>query len=84
MSDWATQLGLKALKAVQDQESLLWKVSEALTAPVDKLDKTAEKIVKELKEANVEKRQLNQRARRKRKHSWTSTNIAKLQQKSTE
>ena len=49
-------VGLEALKAVQKQESLLWKVSEVLTAPVDKLDKTAEKIVKELKEANVEKR----------------------------
>jgi alanyl-tRNA synthetase len=51
-------VGLEALKAVQKQESLLWKVSEALNAPVDKLDKTAEKIVKELKEANVEKRKL--------------------------
>jgi alanyl-tRNA synthetase len=51
-------VGPKALKAVQDQESLLWKVSEVLTAPVDKLDKTAEKIVKELKEAQLEKRRL--------------------------
>ncbi len=51
-------VGLKALKAVQDQESLLWKVSEVLTAPIEKLDKTAEKVVKELKEANVEKRKL--------------------------
>ncbi|HLN88712.1 MAG TPA: alanine--tRNA ligase-related protein, partial [Candidatus Binatia bacterium] len=51
-------VGLKALKAVQDQESLLWKISEVLTAPVNKLDKTTEKIVKELKEANVEKRRL--------------------------
>ncbi len=51
-------VGLEALKAVQKQESLLWKVSEVLTAPIDKLDKTAEKIVKELKEANVEKRKL--------------------------
>lgn len=51
-------VGLKALKAVQEQESLLWKVSEVLTAPIDKLDKTAEKVVKELKEANVEKRRL--------------------------
>jgi alanyl-tRNA synthetase len=51
-------VGLKALKAVQDQESLLWKVAEALTSPIDKLDKTAEKVVKELKEANVEKRKL--------------------------
>jgi alanyl-tRNA synthetase len=51
-------VGLEALKAVQAQESLLWKVSEVLGAPLDKLDKTAEKVVKELKEANVEKRRL--------------------------
>jgi alanyl-tRNA synthetase len=51
-------VGLKGLKAVQDQESLLWKISEVLTAPIDKLDKTAEKVVKELKEANVERRKL--------------------------
>jgi alanyl-tRNA synthetase len=51
-------VGLEALRAVQKQESLLWKVAEVLNAPVDKLDKTAEKTVKELKEANVEKRRL--------------------------
>jgi alanyl-tRNA synthetase len=51
-------VGLKALKAVQNQEDLLLKVSEALTAPIDKLDKTVEKVVKELKECNVEKRRL--------------------------
>ena len=51
-------VGLEALKAVQKQESLLWKVSEVLMAPVDKLDKAAEKIVKELKETNVDKRRL--------------------------
>jgi alanyl-tRNA synthetase len=51
-------VGLKALKAVQNQEDLLLKVSEALNAPIDKLDKTAEKVVKELKEANLEKRRL--------------------------
>jgi alanyl-tRNA synthetase len=54
----AYAVGLQALKAVQRQERLLWKVSEVLSAPVEKLDKTAEKIVKELKEANVEKRRL--------------------------
>ncbi len=37
---------------------MLWKVSEVLAAPIDKLDKTAEKIVKELKESNLEKRRL--------------------------
>ncbi len=51
-------LGLKALQAVQQQETLLTKVSEVLNAPLDKLDKTAEKFVKELKDANLEKRRL--------------------------
>ena len=51
-------VGLEALKAVQKHESLLWKVSEILNAPIDKLDKTAEKVIKDLKEANVEKRRL--------------------------
>jgi alanyl-tRNA synthetase len=51
-------VGLEALKAVQRQELILWKVSETLNAPTEKLDKTAEKLVKELKEANIEKRKL--------------------------
>jgi alanyl-tRNA synthetase len=51
-------VGLQALKAVQHQESLLWKVSETLGAPLEKLDKTAEKLMKELKETNAEKRRL--------------------------
>ena len=51
-------VGLEALKAVQKQENMLSKVSEVLNAPGDKLDKTAEKVVKELKEAQIEKRRL--------------------------
>jgi len=51
-------VGLKALKAVQTQERILRRVSESLNAPVDKLDTTAEKLVKELKEANMERRKL--------------------------
>jgi alanyl-tRNA synthetase len=51
-------VGPEALKAVQRQELILWKVSETLNAPTEKLDKTAEKLVKELKEANIEKRKL--------------------------
>jgi alanyl-tRNA synthetase len=51
-------VGLQALKAVQQQERLLWKVSETLSAPLEKLDKTTEKLMKELKEANAEKRRL--------------------------
>jgi alanyl-tRNA synthetase len=51
-------VGLEGLKAVQRQESILWRVSEILSAPVEKLDATAEKLVKDLKDANVEKRRL--------------------------
>jgi len=51
-------LGIPAVKAVQEKEQLLWRVSEILNAPLEKLDKTAEKLVKELKEANAEKRKL--------------------------
>jgi len=51
-------VGIPALKAVQKNEQLLWKLSEILNAPLEKLDKTAEKLVKELKEANVERRRL--------------------------
>jgi alanyl-tRNA synthetase len=51
-------VGIPAVKAVQTNERLLIKVSETLNAPLEKLDQTAEKIVKELKEANVERRKL--------------------------
>jgi alanyl-tRNA synthetase len=51
-------VGIPAVKAVQENERLLWKVSETLTAPLEKLDKTAERLVKDLKEANAERRKL--------------------------
>jgi len=51
-------VGLEAVKAVQKQESMMWEVSEVLAAPIDKINKTAEKIVKELKDSNLEKRRL--------------------------
>jgi len=51
-------IGIPALKAVQRNEQLLWKVSEILNAPLEKLDRTVEKLVQELKEANAEKRRL--------------------------
>jgi alanyl-tRNA synthetase len=51
-------VGMQALKAVQKQETLLQKVAETLNAPLEKLDKTAERIVRELKEANTEKKKL--------------------------
>ena len=51
-------VGMQALKKVQAQEDLLVKVAETLNAPLEKLDKTAERIVRELKEANSEKKKL--------------------------
>jgi len=51
-------IGIPALKATQENEQLLWKVSEILNAPLEKLDKTAEKLVKDLKEANADRRKL--------------------------
>ncbi len=51
-------VGMQAVKAVQKQETLLHKVAEILNAPIEKLDKTAERLVKELKEANTEKKKL--------------------------
>lgn len=54
----AYSVGIPAVKAVQKNEELLIKVSETLNAPLEKLDKTAEKLVKELKEAGAERRRL--------------------------
>jgi alanyl-tRNA synthetase len=51
-------VGIPAVKTVQANERLLMKLSETLNAPLEKLDQTAEKTVKELKEANVERRKL--------------------------
>ena len=50
--------GLSALKAVQEDEKLLWKVSEILNAPVEKVSTTAERLVKEWKEARRERKRL--------------------------
>jgi alanyl-tRNA synthetase len=51
-------IGIPAVRAVQANERLLVKVSETLNAPLEKLDQTADKMVRELKEANVERRKL--------------------------
>jgi alanyl-tRNA synthetase len=51
-------VGIEGVKAVQKSEKLLMKLSETLNAPLEKLDQTAERIVRELKDANVEKRKL--------------------------
>jgi alanyl-tRNA synthetase len=51
-------VGIPAVKAVQAIESRLAELAETLEAPVEKLDQTAERIVRDLKEANVERRKL--------------------------
>ncbi|MEM2335939.1 MAG: alanine--tRNA ligase [Candidatus Bathyarchaeia archaeon] len=58
-------VGIQALKAVQRNEELLWRVSEILNAPLEKLDKTAEKLVKELKEVKAERRKLVEKLAKK-------------------
>jgi len=66
-------VGLRALAAMQQQETLLSKISEALNAPIEKLDKTAEKVVKELKEAQLEKRRLIKELAEKESTTTTQT-----------
>ncbi|MGD8545398.1 MAG: alanine--tRNA ligase, partial [Candidatus Bathyarchaeota archaeon] len=51
-------VGISALKVMQENEEQLSKLSEILNAPIEKLDKTAEKLVKDLKETLSEKRRL--------------------------
>ena len=51
-------IGIPAVKAVQRSEQLLRKLSETMNAPVEKLATTAGKLVRELKEGNVERRRL--------------------------
>jgi alanyl-tRNA synthetase len=50
--------GLPALKAVQQKEALLWKISEKLNAPLEKLEATAERVVTEWRQTRREKEQL--------------------------
>ncbi|MDR0318799.1 MAG: alanine--tRNA ligase, partial [Nitrososphaerota archaeon] len=51
-------VGLQALKEIQKQENLLWNIAATFSAPVEKLDQTAEKIVREFKEAQQDRRRL--------------------------
>jgi alanyl-tRNA synthetase len=50
--------GIPALKAVQENEKLLWKVSELINAPLEKVEATTKRLVKEWKEARREKKRL--------------------------
>lgn len=51
-------IGIPALKAVQKNERLIWNLAEILNTPTGKLDKTAQNLLKELKEAQTDKRKL--------------------------
>jgi len=50
--------GLPALKTIQENERTLWKVSEALDVPLEKVEKTTERLVAEWKEARRERERL--------------------------
>ena len=50
--------GLPALEATQENEKLLWKLSEALNAPQEKLVKTAERLLREWRKARRERKRL--------------------------
>ena len=50
--------GLPALKAVQENERTLWKVSEELDVPLEKVEKTTKRLVAEWKEARRERERL--------------------------
>jgi len=50
--------GLPALKAVQKNEKSLWKISELLNAPIEKLEEATERLVEEWKEARRERERL--------------------------
>jgi len=50
--------GLPALEATQENEKLLWELSEALNAPREKLVKTAERLLREWREARRERKRL--------------------------
>lgn len=50
--------GLPALREVQQKEALLWKISEKLNAPLEKLEATAERVVAEWKQTRREREHL--------------------------
>ncbi|MFB3890298.1 MAG: alanine--tRNA ligase, partial [Candidatus Bathyarchaeia archaeon] len=72
-------VGMQAVKAVQEMERLLWRVAETLNAPMEKLDKTAEHLVKELKEANVEKRKLLKELAARESAGVAGTGVSEIQ-----
>jgi alanyl-tRNA synthetase len=72
-------VGLQALKEIQKQENLLWNIAATFSAPVEKLDKTAEKIVKEFKEAQQDRRRLiKELAEKESKTTKTTENAQEI------
>jgi len=69
-------VGLQALKEIQKQERLLWNIATTFNAPVEKLDKTAEKIVKEFKETQQDKRRLIKELAEKESQTTKTTETA--------
>ena len=68
---------------IQKNESLLWKVAGILGSSVEKVDKTAEKIVKDLKKANSLNRKLIKELSTKEKQSiqkkeWITFQVIKI------
>ncbi|MDR0797190.1 MAG: alanine--tRNA ligase [Nitrososphaerota archaeon] len=69
-------VGLQALKEMQKQENLLWNIAAIFNAPIEKLDKTAEKIVKECKETQQDKRRLIKELAEKESQTTNTAEIA--------
>ncbi|MCL2173027.1 MAG: alanine--tRNA ligase [Candidatus Bathyarchaeota archaeon] len=67
---------LVALKEIQKQEALLWNVAATLGAPVEKLDKTAEKIIKDYKETQQDKRRLIKELAEKESQTVKASDVA--------
>jgi alanyl-tRNA synthetase len=51
-------VSLPALRAVQQKEALLWKISEKLNAPLEKLEAAAERVVSDWKQTRKEREHL--------------------------
>lgn len=61
--------GLPAVKAVQERENLLWRVAEILNAPLERIEKTTKRLVKEWKEARSERKRLIKEIAKLREHA---------------
>jgi len=65
--------GLPALKAIQENERLLWRVSEVVSAPLEKLEKTAERVVNEWKQTRRDKERIVKECAKLRAEKYLET-----------